>query len=353
MFSESDLKRFIELKNIRYFDLISNDGSSILIAPSLGGRIIGVFVDSFNLVWVNPNIGKDWNSGGHRTWYAPEWGSKSIYAKGDHSTWSVPGIMDPGNYCIIDHKKDILIEMQNDFEVTATDGTSYFLTFKRKIELPWVDKFHLPDNFNGKKIEIEFTHSVRNRGKETIENDIGLWSILQIVPPGKILIPLNDENSQVWFTDKYYEKVPPDRIQRTGKITVVSVDGARRYKLGFPPDKVKGEIAYLSELPNGRYYLIMKFFEVFPNSIYVDKPYGDDKIKNGDAIQIYNHSEGGGMAFAELEAHAPASILKYNDIQTFSIRFIFLVFAKNELQRVFDHILDIGSYANLDGITDL
>ena len=79
----------------------------------------------------------------------------------------------------------------------------------------------------------------------------------------------------------------------------IFVDGAKRYKLGFPPIHTRGAIGYLSRLCGSTYGLIVKSFAHNPDGQYVDKPQGDSR-KSGDAIQIYNHYEGGSWRLLSL-----------------------------------------------------
>lgn len=337
--NRSVLIKLLKTKFINYIESINENNNSIIITPTLGGRIIGACIDDKNLLWVNPDLSSDWNSGGQRSWYAPEWGPKSIYAKGDETTWSVPEVMDPGTYKIINHIPNKTVEMKNDFNVLTTDNTQYHFSMNRRITLLNNDCDHSPYIPQEKTLLVEFEHRLENRGKTAINKEIGLWSILQVNPPGKIIVPLKNTYNYNFFCDNYYEKIPEERIRKENNFAIVYVDGARRYKLGFPPDKVLGKIAYVSKFNDDRYYFILKSFDIPENAVYVDKPY-KDKRADGDVIQIYNHSEGGDMAFSELEIHAPAPFLLPGESQSFKIYMLFMIGTKEEIIDVLEKLLD-------------
>ena len=341
MLKKDDLIQKIEDKKIHFYELSNDNKTSIVVSPSLGGRIIGAFVDDDNLLWVNPDIGNDWNAGGHRTWYAPEWGAKSIYAKGDEFTWSVPNIMDPGKYIVTNHDENELIEMKNEFSVRTTDNTKFSLEMTRRISLPEYDLFPEINSLSDKKLSVQFEHTLKNCGEKPIKSEISLWSIIQVKPPGKIFISLKNHNSDNLFSDNYYEKIPRDRITIEDSHAKIFVDGARRYKLGFPPDNVNGKIAYFSQFNEEVHYLILKTFEISDDGKYVDKPHGD-KRQNGDAIQIYNHSEGGDMGFAELEAHAPAPYLDPGKEDSFKINILFVTSSPKEINHLKNKLFNVA-----------
>jgi hypothetical protein len=116
------------------------------------------------------------------------------------------------------------------------------------------------------------------------------------------------------------------------------VDGNWRYKLGFSPKAVAGQIGYISRLENKDYYAIVKLFSVDPKGIYVDKPKENDR-ENGDVIQLYNHSKGQKITFAELGCHAPAPFLAPGEEQSFPISIIFLQGKKEEVLQAVSQLI--------------
>jgi hypothetical protein len=316
--------RHLKKLQLEYVELLSESGAYVYVVPQLGGRILGVFLENENLLWVHPKLTTDWNAGGQRTWYAPVGGEYGIYFSEDWNHWKVPPAMDPGNYHIVERMEGKLASVENDFSVYSNEAYQYHLTFTRRTQPDGNKNFpyDLSDFSDLKKLHISFEHRIRNRMDQTLGNEVGLWSVVQVIPPGTVIIPVTDFSGD-FFTDAYFEPFPRERMNRGKKSVSVFVDGNKRYKLGFSPKATAGRIGYISSLKNGEYYAIVKLFSIDPNGKYVDKS-KDEGRQNGDVIQLYNHSEGKKMAFAELGCHAPAPFLPPGEEQTFSISIIFL-----------------------------
>ena len=321
-------------KKIQWLELSDARDRSVIISPALGGRILGIFLGGANFFWVNENLPCDWNCGGHRTWIAPEWQDKSVYLKLDRCSWFVDPRMDPGNYSVRHFEQKAMVEVAGDLDIVSVDGTHYLLTLTRQISLePSVQtqrRYHsyAPDGGKAKSICISFEHSLKNRGARPLHQELGLWSIAQVNTPGLVLIPTTSFSGQFFYD--YYDPFPSERLLEFKEGAAIFVDGARRYKLGFPPDRTRGAIGYLSKPCSDTYALTVKFFCNYPDGIYLDKPQGDRR-NNGDVIQVYNHFEGGSMAFAELECHAPAARIMPGEEQSFGIDMLFFSGKRDEI----------------------
>jgi hypothetical protein len=333
MMQKDEVIQLLSQKKIAYIELINTPNQSVLITPELGGRMLGVFLGGTNFLWVNKMLPCDWNCGGHRTWLAPEWQDKSFYLKPDRHTWFVDSRMDPGNYTVIGHVQNAMVKLSSDIDITSVDGTAYSLSITREIALhspEYVQNTYpfLTDARSLQSISISFKHYLKNRGQRTVQKEIGLWSILQVNPPGLILNPITEFPQKLFY--EYYDPFPAERMETFNNGVAIFVDGARRFKIGFPPAHTRGTTGYLSQLSGGRYGLIITSFVHNPAGHYVDKPQGDSR-DSGDVIQFYNHYEGGTMAFAELECHAPAETLAPGEEQAFAVEMLFLAGKKQEI----------------------
>ena len=354
MIQKDELIRLLSQKKIAYIELINALNQSVLITPELGGRLLGVFLDGANFLWVNKMLPCDWNCGGHRTWLAPEWQDKSFYLKPDRRTWFVDSRLDPGNYTVISHTQNEMVKLANDVDIASVDGTTYSLTISREIALssPEYVKTSYPFLADARSVQsviISFNHYLKNRGRFTVQKEIGLWSILQVNPPGLILNPITKFSGKLFY--EYYDPFPAKRLNKFDSGVAIFVDGARRYKLGFPPGHTLGIIGYLSRLSGSRYGLIVKSFAHNPAAHYVDKPLGESR-NSGDVIQIYNHYEGGKMAFAEIECHAPAETLAQGAEQAFAVEMLFLAGKKQEIIQLAAELLFHASVSQLLKVCD-
>jgi hypothetical protein len=339
MSARKDFLRQLKKCQLEYIELPSEGGGAVYIVPQLGGRILGVFLKDQNLLWVHPKLSTDWNAGGQRTWFAPVGGEFGIYFSEDWNYWKVPPAMDPGNYRVMERMEGKFIGLENDFSVYSNEAYQYHLSFSRRFRVD--ESNNIPCDLSAfpdlKKLQLSFEHLVRNRMEQTLGNEVGLWSIVQVIPPGTIVIPVTDFSHST-FTDTYFEPIPEERIKQGKKSISVFVDGNRRYKLGFSPKVVTGRIGYISRLKRKEYYAIVKLFSVDPNGIYVDKPKENDR-ENGDVIQLYNHSKGQKVTFAELGCHAPAPFLAPGEEQSFPISIIFLQGKKEEVLQAVSELI--------------
>jgi len=348
---KDELIRLLNQKKIAYIELSAEPGKSVFITPALGGRMLGVFLGGTNFLWVNADLPCDWNCGGHRTWLAPEWQDKSFYLKPDRRTWFVDSRLDPGSYKVIRHEQNLMVELAGDVDISSVDGTAYSLTITRKIALSSAEQLQssypsLADDRAAQSIAISFEHRLKNRGQRTLQQEIGLWSIMQVNPPGLMLMlnPIAKFSGKLFY--EYYDPFPAERQRTFNGGVAIFVDGAKRYKLGFPSAHTRGTIGYLSRLNSGTYGLITKSFAYNSDGQYVDKPPGDSR-ESGDVIQIYNHYEGGKMAFAELECHAPAETLAPGAEQGFTVAMLFLAGEKRKVIERAAALLLPGNFSEL------
>jgi len=201
---KDELIRLLNQQKIAYLELSAEPSKSVFITPALGGRMLGVFLNETNFLWVNANLPSDWNCGGHRTWLAPEWHEKSFYLKPDRRTWFVDSRIDPGSYKVIRHEQNLMVELACDVDISSVDGTAYSFTIFRKIALSSVEQLQssypsLADDRAVQSIAISFEHRLKNRGQRTLQQEIGLWSILQVNPPGLMLNPISTVSGTLFY----------------------------------------------------------------------------------------------------------------------------------------------------------
>jgi hypothetical protein len=337
MFGPKTFVRRLKRLNIEYVELLWENGGAVYVVPRLGGRILGVFPDKENLLWVNPRPTKGWNAGGQRTWYAPEGGDAGIYFSEEGDKWSVPPSMDPGDYRVVERMGKNLVGVENNFSVYSNEGCEYDLTFTRRI---WVDEKKEPWlSPDLKSICLSFEHRMKNRMERTIGNEIGLCSVLQVAMPGTVVVPVTDSGGKL-FDDSYYEPFPQERMKRGPKTVSILADATdRRYKLGFSPKTTAGRIGYISQLTKRKWYAVVKLFSMDPEGKYVDKP-REFVRENGDAVLVYNHSGKGKTTFAELQCHAPAPFLAPGEEQVFPVSLVFLQGKKEAVSEAFSKLMD-------------
>ena len=330
-----------------------NDNQVLVISPEMGGRIMGVSAEGIegkNLLWVNTGIAKkDFlqadvpfvNSGGHRTWIAPE----DAFYLDDSDEWFVPKVMDPGEYKVVESTEKAVV-LSNKFSIKNKQKEEYNLELKREISIienPPLSSSELPDGI--KFVGYKKIHSLKNLSQNVIGEDIpfvGLWSLIQLNPPGTIIVPMKpskkDKKGYRGY-DPNFEPLLPERISLLDNVLSVKIDGKRREKIGISPESAKGCIAYLWKKDEDEGVLFIKKFNVEPGGIYLDGPWGV-KRENGDAIQMYN-DDGNMGGFAEIECHGPAKILKPEEVESHTIEIFIFTGQIDNLKAVGSKIMEI------------
>ena len=311
------------------FTLGGEDGPQLILSPDLSARVIGASIGGArdeNLMWVDKTILDGsyweqeplfWNAGGLRTWLAPE-DLFFVNAEKDADSWFVPGELDPRPFSVVS-TTPIEARFRADIDLEANIGKPYRLTLDRRIALLSSSPVDLPDDVEYMGIEQE--HSFTSRMDEVIGVDlpyICLWSLLQLNPSGTILVPLREGYDPQAAYREYFNPLG-DRLQISeNDIISVKIDGLYRSKIGIRPEAGGRGLAYMRDDGDGSGVLFVKLFEIDPEGVYVDKPWGTDS-KYGDAIELYN-DDGNMGGFCEIECHGPAKQVARGETQSHLMR---------------------------------
>jgi hypothetical protein len=295
----------------------TDDGTRLLILP-YGGRILGAFApgNDENFLWANTALNSiesarafyasdDWqNSGGDRTWLAPEVDFFfPAFPNIDIAGYWQPRALDPGNY-----------------EVAKTDR-GFKLTNRLSIE-----------GFQSKKkAELEITKSISTalnplRYDAAIRTDaveyaghtlltslrilgpdpshaplVGLWSLTQMPHQGELFIPTYFKSEpRIYFG---MVDAPSDELVIGDHLIRFKMRAAGEHKIGIRALATTGRVGY-------RYYtgtkevLIIRNFYVNPSGEYADVPWTELEDR-GYSTQACSVNSKWGM-FSELEYHVPA-----------------------------------------------
>jgi hypothetical protein len=297
--------------------LETEDGTRLLILP-YGGRVLGVFAPGSdeNFLWTNSALdsvesarsyyaGADWqNSGGDRTWLAPE--VDFFFPKFPDINiagyWQ-PRSLDPGKY-----------------ELVRT-GSQVHLTNRLAVE-----------GFRSKKrAELEITKSVasaldplrnaQSACKGPVEyaghtlittlkvlnpnpNDsplVGLWSLTQMPHQGELFIPTYSRSKpRIYFG---LENTSADDLSVTDRMVRFKMRAPGEHKIGVHAVATTGRIGYLHAAGN-KHVLIVRNFCVNPSGVYADVPWTEPEDR-GYSTQACSVNSKWGM-FSEMEYHVPA-----------------------------------------------
>mgnify|MGYP000855928245 CR=1 FL=1 len=286
------------------------DGSTVLILP-YGARVLGLFAprSGENFLWTNPALASTesaaefyrsaaWhNSGGDRTWLAPEADFFfPMFPKTD-LYWQ-PRELDPGNYEVVPGGEG---------ESLKTRAKS--LLSRSKTQVEWKITKSFGPAANPLRYEralagltVEYAGYTQHTSLSLLSGSdpIGLWNLLQMPHGGELLIPTYAKTSPRII----FGQMGPDDLQAGDRLVRYRMRSKGEHKIAVRAVAVAGRVGYRYAAGNDRWALIVRNVFVNPSGLYVDVPWTDLE-DFGYVIQACNVNGSLGT-FSELEYHVPA-----------------------------------------------
>ncbi|MGA7293507.1 MAG: DUF6786 family protein [Terriglobales bacterium] len=295
----------------------TEDGTQLLILP-YGGRILGVYApgNEQNFLWTNSALDSvetarayyasdDWqNSGGDRTWLAPE--LDFFFPKFpniDIAGYWQPRSLDPGNYELI--KTADGIKLTNRLTVEAFRS-------KKRVTLEITKSVAAalnPLRYDAaiKTGAVEYAGHTLLTSLRIVDSNssdaplIGLWSLTQMPHQGELFIPTYSRTDpKIYFG---LVDAPPDELTVGDRLVRFKMRAAGEHKIGLRSMATTGRIGYIYPAGN-KHALIIRNFCVNPSGEYADVPWTDPDDR-GYSTQACSVNSRWGM-FSEMEYHAPA-----------------------------------------------
>ena len=290
----------------------STDATNVLVLP-YGGRVLGLFApgDENNFFWTHPALSdvgaardfyqsRQWhNSGGERTWLAPEVDFFFPDFPDLKQHWQQREL-DPGHYEL--SRENGRLSWTNRAKLTLSRT-------KRKVEFQ-ITKSLAPalnplryDSKEARLAAVKYAGYTLHTTLELMSPDqppqVGLWQLVQMPHGGEVLVPTFFRSQP-----KVYEGTigREDLIVDTHLIRY-RMRAAAEHKLGVRATAVAGRVGYLYAVGN-ELSLVIWNFSVNPSGEYIDVPW-TEPANFGFAFQACSVNSGLG-AFSELEYHVPA-----------------------------------------------
>jgi hypothetical protein len=295
----------------------TDDGTRVLILP-YGGRILGVFAPGSdeNFLWTNSVLNSvesarayyasdDWqNSGGDRTWLAPE--LDFFFPKFpdiDIAGYWQPRGLDPGNYALT--KTDQEVKLTNRLNIDAFRS-------RKRVELEITKSIAAAPNplrydAQARSGAVEYAgHTlltslkILNAGPDAVPL-VGLWSLTQMPHQGELFVPTYSKTEpRVYFG---LVDTPADEVAVNDRLVRFKMRAAGEHKIGIRAAVTTGRIGYIYPTEN-RHALIVRNFSVNPSGEYADVPWTEPEDR-GYSTQACSVNSRWGM-FSEMEYHVPA-----------------------------------------------
>lgn len=287
------------------------DGTRVLVLPH-GGRVLGLFAPQSedNFYWTHPALNSAaearefyasdaWhNSGGDRTWLAPEvdvflpdYPSRDKYFQ--------PRELDPGNYRV--SGAGAAMRLVNRFTVTLSRS-------HKQVELEIAKSFAparnpLRHERGGVPADVHYAGYTQHTSLAIVGGDrtspVGLWNLVQMPHGGDLLMPTFSRSDPKLI----FGNIPAEDLTVDDRLVRYRMRQAGEHKIALRAAAVTGRVGYLFQ-QGGRWALVIRNFVVNPSGQYVDVPW-DDPSDLGYSTQACNVNSGLGQ-FSELEYHIPA-----------------------------------------------
>jgi hypothetical protein len=295
----------------------TGDGTRVLILP-YGGRVLGVFAPGSdeNFLWTNSVLNSvesarayyasdDWqNSGGDRTWLAPE--LDFFFPKFpdiDIAGYWQPRGLDPGNYALT--RTDQEVKLTNRLSIDAFRS-------RKRVELEITKSIAAAPNplrydAQARSGAVEYAgHTlltslkILNAGPDAVPL-VGLWSLTQMPHQGELFVPTYSKTEpRVYFG---LVDTPADEVAVNDRLVRFKMRAAGEHKIGIRAAVTTGRIGYIYPTEN-RHALIVRNFSVNPSGEYADVPWTEPEDR-GYSTQACSVNSRWGM-FSEMEYHVPA-----------------------------------------------
>ncbi len=295
----------------------TSDGTRLLLLE-YGGRVLGMFApgNEENFLWTNSALNSadsarayyasdDWqNSGGDRTWLAPELDFFfPKYPNMDIGGYWQPRGLDPGNYR--------LEKTHDGLKLTNRLGLHGFRS-KKKAELE-ITKSVAPapnplrDNRNLRIGRVEYAGHTLMTSLRILDSHpsdaplVGLWSLTQMPHQGELLVPTYSKSEpKIYFG---LVDTPPDELIVGDRLVRFKMRASGEHKIGIRALATTGRIGYLHPVGD-KSALLIRNFSVNPSGEYADVPWTEPNDK-GYSTQACSVNSRWGM-FSEMEYHVPA-----------------------------------------------
>lgn len=289
----------------------SPDGSRVLQLLH-GGRILGLFnqSDQRNFYWTHSALESEesaqeffhsnqWhNSGGDRTWLAPE--IDVFFPQFPNlamSTYWQPRQLDPGKYVFSSDKR-----MVNDLILTPSRSKQPIHLQISKWVRPALNPLRYEPDWQ-RDANLTYAgytqHTALRMHRTELQHAVGLWNLVQMPHGGELQIPTYGRSEP----KIYMGQIQQDDLLVSDRLVRYRMRALGEHKIGLRAAAMTGRVGYVHQTGNEAALIIRNFF-VNPSGEYVDVPWRETE-NFGYAVQACNvHSALG--AFSELEYHVPA-----------------------------------------------
>ena len=308
---------------------VTPDGSRLILLP-YGARVLGLFAPNSdeNFYWTNPALSsfdpgslfrsQGWhNSGGDRTWVAPEV-DLHFPQFPDLSVYKVPSAVDPGTYEIERSGKSTRFVTRAALRLFRSHQTTEAEISKSWSAAPNPLRY---ETVWGQMAGVEYAGYTQKTSLRLLDTrgyeagPIGTWNLIQLPHGGTAFFPLHSTTAPT----VYFGSILPENIEIKDHSIRYRMRSSGIQKIGIRAAASTGRAAYMYPAERDCVLVVRNVF-INPGAEYIDVPWTDtgELGDRGYAFQACNVNHEVGTC-SELEYHAPAigrgtGQLEYDDI---------------------------------------
>jgi hypothetical protein len=295
----------------------SSDGTRVLILP-YGGRVLGLYTPGSeeNFYWTHTALesietakafyaGDQWhNSGGDRTWLAPE---ADVFFPNfpKLDPYFQPRQLDPGSYQII--RSGNAFKLVNKLTITMSRS-------KKNVDLEITKSIGEAPNPLRHERDVagiadiayagytQYTSLEIKNADAATTDAIGLWNLVQMPHGGEMLFPtfVRSQPRHIFST---VGTIGSEDMSVTEHLVRYRMRAKGEHKIALRALPSAGRIGYIYQT-GAEWAMIVRNFFINPSGEYVDVPWTEPEYF-GFSAQACNVNSGLG-SFSELEYHIPA-----------------------------------------------
>jgi len=362
-------KAFLE-KHTGLLELRSRTGNArLLLAPSMQGRVMTSAADPEigpGFGWINHAFISEGKSsiqfnnfgGEERIWVGPEGGPFSVFfspgARQDYENWVVPAAVDREGFECVEVRKDSAV-MRNRTKIVNAAGFEFDLELGRKVWFPEENELNELAGMNIPRkpgyVAYRSDNSITNTGKRQWRKDTGLLSVwmstmLPVSPSTVIFLPFNERGDGPVVNDRYFVRVPGERLKSDRGLVWFRADGKLRSKIGMTAGRSTG-LCGCYDAGSG-VLTVLKILSAWKDGLFVNSAWGDqDDPYKGDMLNAYNDGpldDGSQMGpFCELESSSPAAELRPGETLTLSQLIMHFRGSEEEFNRITQGLFGVSA----------
>ena len=316
--TKQELSEALERANRPPLSLVGESGDSVLVLPH-GGRILGLYSSASdkNFLWTSAAIssaelarehfGSDrWcNSGGDRTWLAPEIDFFYPHYPDTGRQYLQPRQLDPGRFVASRTPTQIMLE--NSLAIHSfRRGWTQSIRVRKTVNM--VANPLTVCGLERPAAELEFAGYQLHTSLELLdasaaEVEIGIWNLLQLPGGGEMIVPTYRPTTPV----VYFGDIPSGDLRTEPRCVRYRMSAPNEQKIGIDALALTGRAGYVLEDNDNPTVASLVVRNYASNLVgpYVDVPTHSPE-RGGHAFQACNIDADYLGHFAELEYHAPA-----------------------------------------------